>query len=453
MASLAEKRQIDEELAKIWASAERDQRRTHELEGQRAYLRDNIRSSMVVPAAAGATSSARAYYGDEAFSICGISLDAALGVLLKVGAALLGFSSNEEAQTAAMFLHDIGNGALASWTTKLGAELGVKKRMEKLLPAPQPNTGAGEMPKFGPGPLTHEDLAAIERAMALKAKRAMPQLPSVPAPPRPHPLPPAHLPPPVQQETKPKPAMELPPLPRPHAPPPAPPSMPAQQKMTPPPSTEPEAAKVPAPAPVFQSMTPPQSPLNGQPAPFTPSAKSEAAPEVPSTLQTPSRATKPWVFDPEAEMRALLQSQGAPADPKTVAYVLMHENSIDAYRQIVGRARAPTAAPSNAQQLSRATKSWVLDPEAEMRALLQSHGAPSDPKTVNYLLSHETPFEALRAIVRVAQVPTTQAAAASVPAPAPVPQSSTPLQSPLNAPPTKKTPRRSLGVARAVGIT
>lgn len=153
-------------------------------------------------------------------------------------------------------------------------------------------------------------------------------------------------------------------------------------------------------------------------------------------------------------MRALLQSHGAPSDPKTVAYVLTHENSIEAYRQIVGRAGARTAAPSTAQKPSRSNKPWVLDPEAEMRRLLQSHGAPSDPKTVEYVLTHEKPIEAYKAIVRGAQVPTLNTAAAKVPTPAPVPQSSTPPQSSLIAPLTiKKKPRRSLAAARTVGIT
>ena len=290
--------------------------------------------------------------------------------------------------------------------------------------------------------------------MALKAKRAMPQLPPAPLP-RPQAPPPTPLPLPVQQETKPAMVEQPPaPLPRPHAPPPAPLPLPVQHKMTPPPSTEPVAAKEPVSAPPPQSATPHRPPLNERANSVAGSATSEVTSAVPSTPQKPSHATQPWVFDSEAEIRALLQSHGAPSDPKTVAYVLMHENTIEAYRQIVGRARAPAAPPSTAQNPSGATKPWALDPEKEMRALLQSQGAPSDPQTVAYVLFHESPMEACRAIVRGAQVPTTKPAAASVPAPAPVPQSSTPPQSPLNAPPpTKKKPRRSLTAARAVGIT
>jgi hypothetical protein len=134
--------------------------------------------------------------------------------------------------------------------------------------------------------------------------------------------------------------------------------------------------------------------------------------------------------------------------------VLTHGNSIEAYRQILGRVRALAAAPSTAQKPNCATEPWVLDPEAEMRRRLQSHGAPSDPKTVAYVLMHENTIEAFRAVVRGAQVPTTTPEAAKVPTPAPVPQSSTLPESPLNAPPTtKKTPRRSLAAARTVGIT
>jgi len=376
VASSLERKQIDELLAKYRASAEREQRHVDEFEERNAHLGDAIRSSLVVPTSSFATSYVRAYYGDEASSVCGIPIDAAAGLLLKGFAALFGVSSSKGAQTAAAFLHDIANGALASWTASLGAEFGAMKRMEKPLPVPLPNTGANEMPKFGPGPLTHADLAAIKAAMSLHTQPAMPGPPPPPAPlPAPAPMP--------------------------------------MQDMSPPPTTEYIAAKMPAPA----------------------SAKSEAVPLAPSTPPKPNRVNQEWTLDPEAEMRALLQSHGAPSDPKTVAYVLTHENSIEAYKQIVGRARAP----STVQKPSRVTKPWVLDPEAEMRALLQSYGAPSDAKTVTYVLMHENSIEAFRKIVRGAWVAPTKP--------------STPPQSPLNAPTTKKTPRRSLGVARTLGIT
>ncbi len=61
-----------------------------------------------------------------------------------------------------------------------------------------------------------------------------------------------------------------------------------------------------------------------------------------SAPQKPNYASKPWEIDPEAEMRRLLQSRGAPSDPKTVAYLLSHENSIDAFRAIVGGVHVPT---------------------------------------------------------------------------------------------------------------
>lgn len=292
MASSLEKKQIDELLAKYRASAEREQRRVDELERRNAHFVEQISSSLIVPASAFATSYARAYYGDEASSICGVPIDAAAGLLLKALATLLGFSSDKGPQTAAKFLHDFANGALASWTTKLGADFGAKKRMEKPLPAPRPHTGAEGTPERAPGPIPHEEFAAITAATGLNKKSTMPEWPAAP--------------------------------PRSHAPPPAP-------------TTEPVAAKVPAPAPAMPAWPP----LNERATPATASARPAAAPKVPSTPQKPYRFVQTWVVNPEAEMRALLQSLGAPSDPNTVAHVLMHENPEEEFKAIVRRARAP----------------------------------------------------------------------------------------------------------------
>lgn len=309
MASSLEKKQIDELLAKYRASAEREQRRVDELERRNTHFVEQISSSLIVPASAFATSYARAYYGDEASSICGVPIDAAAGLLLKALATLLGFSTDKGPQTAAKFLHDFANGALASWTTKLGADFGAKKRMEKPLPAPRPHTGAEGTPERAPAPITHEEFAAMTAATVLNTKPAMPEWPAAP--------------------------------PRPHAPPPAPPPMPAQQTTSPPPTTEPVAAKGPAPTPAPQSPMPPWPPLNERATPATASARPAAAPTVPSTPQKPYRFTQRWEVNPEAEMRALLQSLGAPSDPNTVAHVLMHENPEEEFKAIVRRARAP----------------------------------------------------------------------------------------------------------------
>ncbi len=403
MASSLEKKQIDELLAKQHAIAVRAQRRVDELERQNAHFLGQISSSLTVPTSAFGLSYARAYYGERA-SVFGMPIDAAVGLLLHGLAACFGISLDKGSQTAAKFLHDIANGALASWTASLGAELGAKKRLER--PAlPPPNTGAEETPVHAPRPMTHEELAEAVAAMRSMAKPAMPERLPAPMPP------PAPLPPPVQQKTSPAMPERPPAPPALHAPPP----MPAQQETSLPPITKSVAAKVPA--------------------------------------QTPAQ----WTLDPEAEMRALLQSHGAPSDPKTVTFFLSHENPGEAFRAMVrgaGASATKATAPSAPQKPNRVTPKWVLDPEAEMCRLLRSYGAPSDPKTVAYVLKHENAIEGIRAIVGGAQVPTTTAVAAKAPTSAPVPQPSTPPQSSLNAPPTtKKKSRRSLAAARTVGIT
>jgi hypothetical protein len=183
MAAALDQKQVDELLAKYRALAEKGQRRIDELEERNEHLVDAIRSSLLVPTSAFAMSYARAYYG-ESSSIFGIPIDAMVGMLLKGFAALLGYMSDKGAQTAAKVAHDIGNGALASWTAAAGAELGLKKRMEKPLPAPQPNTGAAEMPPRSSRALTYEDLAAITGAMAVQANVPA-QVPQPVMPPRP----------------------------------------------------------------------------------------------------------------------------------------------------------------------------------------------------------------------------------------------------------------------------
>lgn len=461
MASSLEKKQIDELLAKQQAIAVRAQRRVDELEQRNAHLLEQITSSIAAPATAFGVAYARAYFGDEASSIGGVPIDAVVGLGLHALAACVGLSLDKDSQSAATILHSFANGALASWTASLGAELGAQKRLERPAPPPPPNPGEEVTPVRTPRPMTRAELYEAVAATRSMTQLSMPEQPPVPLP-RPHAPPPAPFPSPVQQKANPLPTAEPvaaqalappAPLPRPHAPPPAPLSPPVQQMANPLPRAEPVAAQARAPTPSPPSTTPPPPSLNERATPVAPSAKSEASP-APCTPHTASGDSNPWVLDPQAEMRALLQSYGAPSDPKTVAYVLMHENSIDAYRQVVGRVRAPAAARSIAQKPNRVTKPWELDPEAEMSRLLQSRGAPSDPRAVEYVLTHENPIEAFRVIVSGAQVPTTKGAPAKVPTPAPVPQSSTPPQTSLNAPPTiKKKPRRSLAAARTVGIT
>jgi hypothetical protein len=250
MAAALDQKQVEELLQKYRALAEKGQRRIDELEERNEHLVGEILSSLLVPTSAFGFSYARAYFG-ESSSIFGIPIDAAVGMLLKGLATLLGFSSEKEAQVAAKVGHDVANGALASWSANAGAALGTKKRMEKPvpIPAPQPMVGARETPTRAPQPMTHEDLAAITASMALNTQPAMPQQP---------------------------------------------------------------------PAPMITS-----------------------APALPPTPQKPFRFTQRWAVDPEADMRALLQSVGAPADPNTVAHLLSHENAGDELRMILHRARAP----------------------------------------------------------------------------------------------------------------
>lgn len=357
MASLAEKRQIDALLAKYRTSAERDQRRLDELEEQNAYLGDTIRSSLVVPTSAFATSYVRAYYGDEASSICGIPIDAAVGLLLKGFAALLGLSSNKEAQTAAKVAHDVATGALASWPTSLGAEFGAKKRAEKPVPVPLPNMGAEKRLPISSRALTHEDLAAIEAAMGLPPPAHSPVRSPIPAqqqqmtgavaPLQETPVrvsrPMTHeelaaITAPMALNTQPvMPVQPLPPTPLP-APAPMPLANPVQQTVSPPPRIEVAAANVPVQMPPM--AMPQHAPLN-VPPPLVATAKFESPPAVPSMPTKPYRFTQRWAVDPEADMRALLQSVGAPSDPNTVMHLLSHENPGEAFNTIVRRARAP----------------------------------------------------------------------------------------------------------------
>lgn len=181
MAAALDQKQVEELLAKYRALAEKGQRRIDELEERNEHLVGEILSSLIVPTSAFGLSYARAYFGDSS-SILGISIDAAVGMLLKGLATLLGFSSDKGAQVAAKVAHDVANGAFASWSATAGAALGMKKRMEKPVPAPQPNAGAAELPPLSSRALTHEDLAAITASMALNAQPAMPQPPTAPVP-------------------------------------------------------------------------------------------------------------------------------------------------------------------------------------------------------------------------------------------------------------------------------
>ena len=273
--------QIEALLEKNRALVARERERVNELKTQNADTLQEICSSLVVPMSAFGMSYVRAYFGERA-SIGGISIDAGVGLILKVVAACFGVSVNKGAQRVGQFFHDIANGALASWTAALGAEFGAKRRLEKPVsaPPPQPVMGAPETVNRAAQPMTHEDLATIKTTIALKSQPATPQPSSV----APAPLP---LPPMAPQQT---------------------------------PNSIQNSQVAAATAPVLQSTMPPMSP---------------------SVAPKPFRFTQRWAVDPEAEMRTLLQSLGAPADSNTVNHLLSHENPGDEFRVIMRRARAP----------------------------------------------------------------------------------------------------------------
>ena len=165
--------QIEALLEKNRVLVARERERLNELKAQNEDTLQKICTSLIVPASAFGMSYARAYWGEKA-SIAGIAIDSFVGLLMHAVGACFGLSESKGGQRVGTFFQDIANGALASWTAALGAERGAKKRMEKLLSPPQSQAymGAEEMPKFGPGPLTHEDLAAIKVAMSTPASTA-----------------------------------------------------------------------------------------------------------------------------------------------------------------------------------------------------------------------------------------------------------------------------------------
>lgn len=305
MAASLDEKEVDALIEKYRALAEKGQQRANELEEQNAHLLDTIVSSLIVPASAYGLSFARAYYGERA-SILGIPIDAAVGLFLKGLAALLGFFSDKGAQVAAKVAHDVANGAIASWSAAAGAELGLKKRMEKPVPLPLPNTGAAELPPVSSRALTHEDLAAITGAVPLPNTRA------------------AEIPPRSSRALTHEDLAAIT----------------GTMALNTQPAPPPVAAPPPMPMPAQQS--PPRPPLNGHPAPVMASAAPAATSTLPPTHQKPFRFTQRWPVNPEADMRGLLQSVGAPADPNTVNHLLSHENPGDEFKVILQRARAPS---------------------------------------------------------------------------------------------------------------
>ncbi len=143
--------QIEALIDKNRALVARERERVNELKAQNEDTLQEICTSLTVPASAFGMSYVRAYYGEKA-SIAGIAIDAGVGLILKVVAACFGLSTSKGGQRVGKFFQDIANGALASWTAALGAELGAKRRIET--------------PAHTSGPMTHEDLAVITAAMS-----------------------------------------------------------------------------------------------------------------------------------------------------------------------------------------------------------------------------------------------------------------------------------------------
>lgn len=173
MAKPLDVEQFEALLQKNRALVARERERLNELKAQNEDTLQEICTSLIVPASAFGMSYARESLGEKASS-AGIAIDAGVGLILKFVAACFDLSASKAGQRVGKFFHDFANGALASWTAALGTKYGAKKRMEKPVPPPQPQayTGAEEMPKFGPGPMTYEDLAAIKAAMSTPATPA-----------------------------------------------------------------------------------------------------------------------------------------------------------------------------------------------------------------------------------------------------------------------------------------
>jgi hypothetical protein len=82
----------------------------------------------------------RGYYGEKA-AIMGLPVDAATGLLLHGVAYGLGIAGGKVAHFVAFNLHNLANGALATWASATGAQMGLKKRQgvgeDQPLPQPQ----------------------------------------------------------------------------------------------------------------------------------------------------------------------------------------------------------------------------------------------------------------------------------------------------------------------------
>lgn len=114
----------------------------------------------------------RGYYGEKA-AIMGLPVDAATGLLLHGVAYGLGFAGGKVAGFVAFNLHNLANGALATWASATGAEMGLKKRQG---PQPMPQPQDVPVPPAPPQAVAG-DQVAFGAAPQLPAFGAAPQLP------------------------------------------------------------------------------------------------------------------------------------------------------------------------------------------------------------------------------------------------------------------------------------
>lgn len=144
-----EQRKVKVVLGKVRNFAASKARRVEELEELNGRIVQNILATVEIGATAFGMGFLRGYYGEKA-AILGLPIDAATGLLLHGVAYGLGFAGGKVARFAAQNIHNVANGALATWAAATGAELGVKKRppvdppQDPVLP-PAPPASAGEV--------------------------------------------------------------------------------------------------------------------------------------------------------------------------------------------------------------------------------------------------------------------------------------------------------------------
>lgn len=136
-------------LGKVRNFAASKARRVEELEELNGRIVQNILASLEIGATAFGMGFLRGYYGEKA-AILGLPIDAATGLLLHGVAYGLGFAGGKVARFAAQNIHNVANGALATWAAATGAELGLKKRLpgdapQEPVQPPAPPVSSGEV--------------------------------------------------------------------------------------------------------------------------------------------------------------------------------------------------------------------------------------------------------------------------------------------------------------------